>query len=242
MQRAFNWLTHLASVGNCLLALCQQSTWLCLQWDESFISQRKGERGQRARNEGTLIFSGGTQTTGQGSVIQGVVQMVPSKAAADIIPLITHLAADGAVIWTDGAAMYKQLSSAARSDGSKRNFTHDSVNHKKNQFAKTAKSGRVTSNAVEGFWSQIKNLAKQYFGHYPKAASQAACLWQFCAFVHNASLLEVPPASALCQLLDWGLNHPFQQRPDFAQFLQFAMEWVGAEVEDAERKQKEQKE
>jgi transposase-like protein len=64
--------------------------------------------------------------------------------ASVTIPFLKSNIEPGSTIHTDESSIYNRV---------KRDFTHEFVNHSKYEYAKSG----VTTNTIEGFWSQLKN-------------------------------------------------------------------------------------
>ena len=160
--------------------------------DETFVSQRKHQRGARQREEGILTFVGGV-TVGEVSfydengdaitrtyVLEGVIFGVPSKARAEQSGLMMQVTRPGATITTDGARMYDGLSGAGR--------IHRVVNHRVTFVSKEG----YHANAIEGFWSTIKKRSRALFSGGGLTGKQVGLRYQLCAFLQNMSLKDCP--------------------------------------------------
>mmetsp|Transcript_17599 Transcript_17599/g.54594 ORF Transcript_17599/g.54594 Transcript_17599/m.54594 type:complete len:415 (+) Transcript_17599:3388-4632(+) len=172
--------------------------WMNLQWDETFHAQRKFQRGRRVRIGGVLTFVGGVtmamDSDGNLRIAEGVVAGVPNKSRAQQLALLLALAAPGAEVTTDSAAMYRDLKTAA--------VNHSMVNHSK-EFV--AASGAHT-NAIEGFWSVLKRKLRAWWSHQNADADTCAERFQLAAFFANAGFCGLTPQAAALLLLRLALE------------------------------------
>lgn len=76
-----------------------------------------------------------------GKVYASIVDK-PSKS--EVFPIIREYCAKNAVIFIDGAALYKGLT--------KLGYKHYSVNHIEKEFSKHIDDMCITTNRIEGFW------------------------------------------------------------------------------------------
>ena len=68
----------------------------------------------------------------------------------------------GSIIWTDGHASYAWL------DEADSGYTHESVIHRRGEFAKLKNSANVSTNAIEGMFALAKRLLRQYMANIRK--------------------------------------------------------------------------
>lgn len=109
--------------------------------DESYFGARrvKGLRGRGARGK-IKVF--GIYDRQQRWIYTRVIQSVDYKT---IMKIIEHVAAPGSTIYSDGFRSYVPLSRNPA-------FTHETVNHYENEFARR----NVSVNGVENFWGVAK--------------------------------------------------------------------------------------
>ena len=106
----------------------------------SFGNWRKGRPGPDSKK--TVIF--GMVQRG-GDIITRVVTDAQKKT---LVPLVEKHVAKGTVLSTDQWKAYKCLS--------KKGYTHESVNHSKDEYVR----GDVHTNTIEGFWSHFKTSVR----------------------------------------------------------------------------------
>lgn len=124
--------------------------------DETYIGgRREGKRGRGAL--GKTVVIGIAERRG------GVVAKVMDKVnTASAIKLIRANVAPGTAVHTDEFGIYNYVG--------KLGFTHSVVNHGRGEYSR----GRVHTNTIEGFWSQLKRsldgthhcVSRKYLGRY----------------------------------------------------------------------------
>ena len=193
-------LCHTAMLINADGLFLNRARWTNMQWDETFASQRKHQRGARQRDEGILTFVGGVTVTEESYydengqpfarvyVLEGVIFGVPSKARAEQARLMVEMTAPGAEVTTDGARMYNTLAGAGR--------VHRVVNHRVEFVTKDG----VHTNGIEGFWSCVKKRLRSLFKGGGLSSRQVALRYQLCCFLQNMSLKRCPPMLAVMVL------------------------------------------
>lgn len=190
-------LCEMACLFNATVCYTGEGQWQNLEWDEMYFGSRKYYRGHRTRENGTSIFSGGVQYVKKGNkrvVIDFVVQQVASKARQDIGGLLLHMSAPTADVQTDDAPMYREMP---------RN--HQSLNHSI-EFVRVKDDGEIiTTNGIEGFWSLLRRLLRNWWGRQPPSDIGLALNFQLAAFCRCAHL-RGNVRSALLQVLRWYLS------------------------------------
>jgi len=207
-----------------------------VQADETFLSQRKYERGRRVRESGPITVCGlvvvedrrvpalPAQNPGdearrvvrrRSRTITGHSFVCGSKSAKDVLPLIEFIAIPGATVETDGAAAYTQLA--------QRGFAWTWVNHSEQYVA----SDGTHTNNVEKYWCDVKMELRRLTAHLPHRKDGVALWWQLGAFNVNARLEGLDLLAAHVLLLKWRFD--FEKELGFEEFCKFAMAWAGAE-------------
>ena len=194
VTQALKGLCETAMAINADALFLKGMAWTNMQWDETFFSQRKFHQGARQRTEGILTFVGGVTVTeerfydadgnptaARTHVLEGVVFGVPTRARVEQAHLMLQVTAPGAEVTTDAARMYNTLTGAGRH--------HRVVNHRR-EFV--TKSG-VHTNAVEGFWAQLKKRYRALFRGGGLSGTQVALRFQLVAYIQNLNLLDCPP-------------------------------------------------
>ena len=130
--------------------------------DEVYMGSRKPRRpGQRKRGRGTVSGSmpkapivGIVERGDDGMPVRVRAQVTPDVKRATVLPFIEDNVAEGARVYTDEFNIYRPLED--------RGYRHDYVQHKVKQYAyeavdeETGEVHNVHTNAIEGFWSQVK--------------------------------------------------------------------------------------
>lgn len=189
VRRFVEILANGAMVFNAEFVSKTDKAWKNVQWDETFVSQRKFQRGKRQRQGGILTFVGGVeveqQLDGKTRIIEGIIAGVPSKERTQQVPLLLNATEPGATIATDAARMYSGLADAGR--------VHRVVNHRHTFVTEDG----TTTNAVEGFWSCLKKKHRAMFGGSPGAAGNLVALrYQLICYLQNAVFIRVDAVSA----------------------------------------------
>lgn len=123
--------------------------------DETYIGGRKrGHRGHLADKETVfgMVERGGTVRA----------EHVKSAGARVLLPRLRDSVAVGTTVYSDQAQVYKTLRRLG--------YKHASVNHSANEWSR----GKVSTNTIEGFWSQMKRsidgtyhaVSPKYLQHY----------------------------------------------------------------------------
>lgn len=177
-----------------------KASWSKMEWDESWLGQRKFNRGRRVRRAGAAMMQGGVSVGPDGSMLCGVLTMALTKAQDDVLPLIEYLGTVGATVMTDGAITYKAL----EQDG----FIHKWVNHSKAEFVRREKNDDgtetvVTNNRCECLWRLVKHLLRNWFDHLPSSQESLGFRVQVALFFVNAGLKGLDKFAALCTAWRW---------------------------------------
>lgn len=124
--------------------------------DETYVGgKREGKRGRGA--------AGKTAVVGIAERRGGVVAKVMDKVTtANAIKLIRQNVAPGTIVHTDEFPIYNYVP--------KLGFKHEVVNHGRKEYVR----GRVHTNTIDGFWSQVKrsidgthhSVSRRYLGLY----------------------------------------------------------------------------
>ncbi len=130
--------------------------------DEVYMGSRKPRRpGQRKRGRGAI--SGTVPKTPVVGIVErdaeGMPLRVRARVTADVkrstvMPFIEATVEPGSRVYTDEYGIYRPLE--------ERGYRHDFVRHKAKQYAyeavdeETGEVHNVHTNAIEGFWSQVK--------------------------------------------------------------------------------------
>lgn len=127
-----------------------------IEMDETYYGGKKrgGKRGLGSENK-TPVF-GMVEREGK---IQAHVTKIRTKK---VMPIISRTVVTGSTIMTDQLMMYRNLP--------KLGFEHEHVNHSVKEYVR----GRVHTNTIEGFWSQLKrsidgtyhSVSKKYLQKY----------------------------------------------------------------------------
>ena len=207
-----------------------------VQADETFLAQRKYERGRRVRQSGPITICGLVvvedrhvpQPEPQNATddarrivrrrsrtVKGHSFVCGSKSAKDVLPLIEFVAIPGATVHTDGAAAYASLKN--------RGFAWTYVNHSEQYVA----SDGTHTNNVEKYWCDVKTELRRLTAHLPHRRRGVALWWQLGAFNVNARLEGIDIWAAHVLLLKWRFH--FERELGFDEFKSFALAWAGAE-------------
>jgi transposase len=109
-----------------------------VETDETYVGgKRRGKRGPGA--EGKTIVFGVMQRKGQAKAM-----VVPNAKRATILPILTSAVAKNSTVFTDELHIYKAVASHG--------YNHETVKHKIYEYVR----GKVHTNSIEGFWSQLK--------------------------------------------------------------------------------------
>lgn len=107
-----------------------------IELDETYIG---GRRKMRQKFINKQVVFGAVERYGRARI-----KHVKSSGARVLLPEISAMVTTGASIYSDEWTAYKTLN--------RRGYTHTTVNHSKLEYVR----GHVSTNAVEGFWSQLK--------------------------------------------------------------------------------------
>ena len=130
--------------------------------DEVYMGSRKPRRpGQRKPGRGTIHGSvpktpviGVVERDDTGKPVRVRAKVTPKVKRATVLPFIEDNVESGARVYTDEYGIYRPLED--------RGYRHDFVRHKVKQYAvevvdeDTGEVRNVHTNAIEGFWSQVK--------------------------------------------------------------------------------------
>jgi hypothetical protein len=195
---------RMASFFNARSCAMSEGQFVFAEWDEMFHGKRKFNRGSRRRQNSTMCFSGGVSigagANGKRSVLEGILQHVPTKARANIAPLLVFLTGPGSIVHTDGATMYADIQESGRA--------HDFVCHDK-EYARLNLDGElVHTNSIEGFWSKVDQKMRWWWQHGCHDEVRQAMRYQLCAFAQNVTCAKVHLLSAFLLLVRWWNSRP----------------------------------
>ena len=122
---------------------------LIVEIDEALFARRKYNRGRLI--EPQWIFRGYCRTTGLGILIPA-----PNRTAGTLMPLISDYIAPGAIIYSNGWLLCRQIPEILE-----RHYEHFTVNHNANFV--DPETG-VNTKGVEGRWSRAKAKVKTMNG------------------------------------------------------------------------------
>lgn len=106
--------------------------------DETYVGgKRRGKRGLGA--EGKTIVFGMTERKGKMKA-----QVVPNAKRATIFPILNSTIKKNSTVLTDELHIYRTVT--------EHGYNHDTVKHKIYEYVR----GKVHTNSIEGFWSQLK--------------------------------------------------------------------------------------
>jgi transposase len=107
--------------------------------DETYVGgKRRGKRGRGASGK-TPVFGLSNRDTGK-----VFAKAVPNVRSSTVMPLIRQNVQIGSTVMTDEFTIYNT--------SKKNGYKHKRVNHGKGQYVR----GDVSTNQIEGFWSQLK--------------------------------------------------------------------------------------
>lgn len=141
--------------------------------DETYIGGKKEGRGKRK----------GDHTPVMGELQRGgdlKLHVIPDVKRDTLVPIIKAEIAPGAQVMTDKWHAYRHLSAMG--------YSHDTVDHGRKEYAR----GRVHTNSIEGFWSQLK---RSITGTYHSVSEKhlQAYLDEFSfRYAHRLDLSPVP--------------------------------------------------
>ena len=130
--------------------------------DEVYMGSRKPRRpGQRKRGRGVIHGSvpktpvvGIVERGGDGLPVRVRARVTPDVKGSTVLPFIEETVEGGSRVYTDELNIYDSLGD--------RGYAHDVVRHKAKEYAydvwdeETGEVRNVHTNAIEGFWSQVK--------------------------------------------------------------------------------------
>jgi transposase len=130
--------------------------------DEVYMGSRKPRRkGQRKSGRGTIHGTvpkvpvvGIVERDEEGMPVRVRARVTEDVTRATVLPFIEETVAPGSRVYTDEYGIYEPLGG--------RGYRHDFVRHKAKQYAyeavddATGEVHNVHTNAIEGFWSQVK--------------------------------------------------------------------------------------
>lgn len=109
-----------------------------VETDETYVGgKRRGKRGLGA--EGKTIVFGMTERKGKMKA-----QVVPNAKRATIFPILNSTIAKQSTVLTDELHIYRTVA--------EHGYNHETVKHKIYEYVR----GKVHTNSIEGFWSQLK--------------------------------------------------------------------------------------
>ena len=121
-----------------LFAQCNQTLSGTVETDETYVGgKRRGKRGLGA--EGKTIVFGMTERKGKMKA-----QVVPNAKRATIFPILNSTIAKQSTVLTDELHIYRTVA--------EHGYNHETVKHKIYEYVR----GKVHTNSIEGFWSQLK--------------------------------------------------------------------------------------
>ena len=108
--------------------------------------------------------------------------IIGNKTAAIFEKVIRDHVHAGSLVWTDGHKSYNWLDAAD-------DFTHESVVHRKGEFARLRQDGvRVSTNAIEGLFSRMKRFLRGYQAAPKKQEHYAAFMGEFLWRTHRGKV------------------------------------------------------
>jgi hypothetical protein len=192
------WLMKLATLFNACRCTRQQGKWVFVEWDETFQSTRKHNRGGRKRKSGALTFAGGIsyapQPDGSRKIVEGVLQQCVDKSRSEVNPLLMYLTRPGSHVSTDQAAMYADLVRAGR--------VHSFVNHSVTFVVRNG-AFLVHTNSVEGYWSVVKRIIHSLWLHCAKQIEEVGLQYQLAVFLANCGIRRANSFCAFLSLIRW---------------------------------------
>jgi len=109
-----------------------------VETDETYVGgKRRGKRGLGA--EGKTIVFGMTERKGKMKA-----RVVPNAKRTTIFPILTSTIEKNSTVLTDELNIYRTVASHG--------YAHETVKHKIYEYVR----GKVHTNSIEGFWSQLK--------------------------------------------------------------------------------------
>lgn len=109
-----------------------------VELDETYVGgKRRGKRGRGAA--GKSVVFGAVQRKGKLNAF-----VVENCKETTLLPIVREVVVKGSTILTDELGSYQKLS--------KNGYKHDTVRHSANEYVR----GKVHTNGIEGFWSQLK--------------------------------------------------------------------------------------
>lgn len=119
-----------------------------VEMDETLIGGKSmGVSHKQALQDKTIIF-GMIQRKGR-----VIAEVVPNSKKKTLMPIIKRNVREISQIHTDEAHQYRQLG--------RNGYIHYSVNHHAKEYVR----GQVSTNAIEGFWSQLKRSIRGTYHH-----------------------------------------------------------------------------
>ena len=116
-------------------------------------------------------------------------RVIPDVDSATLAQAIAeHVDGTRTELWTDSAKPYLTVAKDMRS--------HQSVDHATGQYVKYVNGGRMTTNAVEGFFSQLKRSidgTNHHVSrtHMPRYLDQFDFMYSYCKLTDSARMREV---------------------------------------------------
>ena len=163
-----NWVCHYASLYNYHEFCRSKQTWRAgatrVVWDETVLHKRPKYGKGRQRYSRPWWAAGVVEQKTDGKIICAFVHCLPlgqGRRKLNLLLPIRWLVIPGATICTDQLRTYTVL---------RENYNHGTVNHSREW---TNRATGVSTNAVEGLWSQLKRTFRKQF--VPYAISLTLC-------------------------------------------------------------------
>lgn len=128
-----------------------------IEIDETFVGGRLRNK-ERSKNfnpfTNKMVILGMYQRGGKIKT-----RLVENTSKESLLPVILDKIKNGATVYSDENGTYKNLPSLG--------YHHDFITHKKKEWGR----GEVTTNRIEGVWSNLKNIIRGTYRHFkPKYA------------------------------------------------------------------------
>ncbi len=182
---------HLGVTYKTAWRMCNQIRWLMQQSgnplsgiveiDETYIGGTRKKSKQQSQWDNKTAVIGMVE---QKKEVGQITAVVTKRADASVaLPFIRAMAKQGTQIQTDESKIYYRV---------KREYVHRFINHSKEEYSK----GGVSTNTIEGFWSQMKrSIDGTYHCVSPKYLQSYVN-----EFVYRYNLRQQPIAPSLLEL------------------------------------------